>query len=77
MDGRIGVASQLGKGSVFTVEMPISELEPAEAWPRLDADQAVLAIGGPSSRHAMDRYLSQAGLAASDWRGEPAPDRGW
>lgn len=76
MHGRIRVTSQLGKGSVFTVEMPITTLEPAEAWPRLDADHAVLAIGGPASRHAMGRYLARAGLAASDWRGEPAPDRG-
>ena len=76
MDGRIGVTSRLGKGSVFTVEIPVNVLEPAETWPRLDADHAVLAIAGPSSRHAMGRYLAAAGLTASDWRGGSEPDRG-
>jgi two-component system sensor histidine kinase BarA len=62
MDGEITVASQVGKGSVFAVELPMSVIEPAEPWPRLDAQSAALVLTGFSTRHAVGRYLARAGL---------------
>jgi EAL domain-containing protein (putative c-di-GMP-specific phosphodiesterase class I)/signal transduction histidine kinase/DNA-binding response OmpR family regulator len=70
MDGRIGVTSQVGKGSVFSVDIPITVIEPAEPWPVLEADRAALALAGLSSRHAMGRYLARAGLKLFAWVGE-------
>ncbi|HEX4180896.1 MAG TPA: EAL domain-containing protein [Caulobacteraceae bacterium] len=69
MDGQIGVTSRLGRGSVFSVEIPVSVIEAAEAWPRLNDDRAGLALAGPSTRHAMGRYLARAGLRTFDWGG--------
>jgi two-component system, NarL family, sensor histidine kinase BarA len=76
MDGRIGVTSQPGKGSVFSVEIPAGVIESAEAWPLLSADRAALAIAGPSSRHAMGRYLARAGMKAMAWPDEDIADSG-
>jgi two-component system, NarL family, sensor histidine kinase BarA len=70
MDGRIGVSSQPGRGSVFSVEIPVKVVEPAEPWPSFADDRAVLAIAGPASRHAMGRYLARAGFRTEAWRGE-------
>jgi EAL domain-containing protein (putative c-di-GMP-specific phosphodiesterase class I)/signal transduction histidine kinase/CheY-like chemotaxis protein len=70
MDGRIGVTSELGKGSIFSVEIRASVIEAAEPWPRLEADRAALALAGPSTRHAMGRYMARAGLKTTAWRGE-------
>jgi two-component system, NarL family, sensor histidine kinase BarA len=69
MDGRIEVTSRLGKGSVFSVDMPVSVIEPAEPWPRLEGDRAGLALDGPSTRHAMGRYLARSGLKTFTWAG--------
>ena len=66
MNGRIGVTSQLGQGSVFTLEIPVEVIEPAEPWPALAEDRAMLAIDGRASRHAMGRYLARAGMKVTD-----------
>ncbi len=66
MDGRIGVTSEVGRGSVFALEVPVSVIEAAEPWPKLTADHGLLAISGASSRHAMGRYLARTGMKVLD-----------
>ena len=71
MEGEITVASQVGKGSVFAVEIPMMVLEPAAPWPRLDAGRATLSIAGAATKHAIGRYLARAGCSLTA-AGEPA-----
>ena len=73
MKGRIGVTSQIGQGSVFTLEIPIDVIEPAEAWPVLDGHRALLAIDGRASRHAMGRYLARTRMKVADSDEAQAP----
>jgi EAL domain-containing protein (putative c-di-GMP-specific phosphodiesterase class I)/signal transduction histidine kinase/CheY-like chemotaxis protein len=62
MGGAMEVSSQPGKGSVFGFAIPCKTLEPAAAWPRLEAAVAV-SLAGPCTRAVTARYLERAGLA--------------
>ncbi|HLK24567.1 MAG TPA: ATP-binding protein, partial [Caulobacteraceae bacterium] len=62
MDGRISVASTPGKGSKFTIELPMIVDSEAAPWPRLDSERGVVALAGVATRAAMTRYLASAGL---------------
>jgi EAL domain-containing protein (putative c-di-GMP-specific phosphodiesterase class I)/signal transduction histidine kinase/CheY-like chemotaxis protein len=61
MGGQVMVRSQVGKGSVFGFDIPVTVLAAAEPWPRLEGAVA-LTVSEPSTRTAMRRYLNRAGL---------------
>jgi two-component system sensor histidine kinase BarA len=62
MGGRISVASEIGKGALFALDLPLKTLEPAPAWPSLDGETAALRIAGPATRSALQRYLKASGV---------------
>ena len=63
MGGKLTATSELGKGSVFALDLPMKALAPAPDWPHLEGETAVLAIAAPATRAALHRYLRSAGLA--------------
>jgi EAL domain-containing protein (putative c-di-GMP-specific phosphodiesterase class I)/signal transduction histidine kinase/CheY-like chemotaxis protein len=71
MGGRLGATSEVGKGSVFVLELPMKALEPAPAWPSLEGETAVVEVAGAGTRTAVLRYLRSAGFgeAGSDTPG--------
>ena len=64
MGGRLSADSEVGKGSVFVLDLPMKALAPAPEWPRLDGESAGLGIAGPATRAAVQRYLKAAGIKA-------------
>ena len=68
MGGPLTAQSEVGKGSVFILDLPMKALAPAPAWPRLAGESAVLDVAGPATRSALQRYLPAAGFVA----GRPA-----
>jgi EAL domain-containing protein (putative c-di-GMP-specific phosphodiesterase class I)/signal transduction histidine kinase/CheY-like chemotaxis protein len=65
MGGSLTADSEPGKGSVFTLDLPMKALAPAQAWPRIDGEIAALAVGGLATRSALQRYLKRAGLTVA------------
>jgi EAL domain-containing protein (putative c-di-GMP-specific phosphodiesterase class I)/signal transduction histidine kinase/CheY-like chemotaxis protein len=65
MGGALSASSEVGKGSVFALDLPMKALAPAPAWPRLSGERAVLAVAGPATRSALQRYLQAAGFAVA------------
>ncbi|HZZ86999.1 MAG TPA: EAL domain-containing protein [Caulobacteraceae bacterium] len=65
MGGRLTATSELGKGSVFALDLPMKALAPAPAWPRLEGRAAMLAVDAPATRAALHRYLRTAGMTVS------------
>jgi len=63
MGGTLTATSELGKGSVFALDLPMKALAPAPDWPHLEGETAVLAVAAPATRAALHRYLRSAGLA--------------
>jgi two-component system sensor histidine kinase BarA len=63
MGGALTATSDLGKGSVFTLELPMKALAPATDWPHLEGETCVLAVSAPATHAALHRYLRTAGLA--------------
>ena len=63
MGGKLTATSELGKGSVFALDLPMKALAPAPDWPHLEGETAVLAVAAPATRAALHRYLRSAGLA--------------
>jgi EAL domain-containing protein (putative c-di-GMP-specific phosphodiesterase class I)/signal transduction histidine kinase/CheY-like chemotaxis protein/HPt (histidine-containing phosphotransfer) domain-containing protein len=66
MGGRLSVASELGVGSVFTVEIPITVRQAAAEWPGFSDGQAALAISGACTGAALTAYLERAGLTIAE-----------
>src|SRR5262249_29563906 len=64
MGGKLGADSQVGKGSVFALELPMKALAPAPEWPQLHGETAWLGLAGPATRTAVQRYLKAAGVNA-------------
>jgi EAL domain-containing protein (putative c-di-GMP-specific phosphodiesterase class I)/signal transduction histidine kinase/CheY-like chemotaxis protein len=71
MGGQLTAASEVGRGSVFTLELPMKTLQPAAAWPKL-AGSVTLDVSGPATRAAVQRYLLGSGLSLSE---EPSASR--
>ena len=74
MGGKLTASSDIGKGSVFALDMPMRALAPAPQWPRLDGKQATLGITAPATRAVLHRYLRAAGLDVSGPGEGPTPD---
>ena len=84
MGGALTAASEVGRGSVFTLDLPMTVIAPAPEWPRLTGEAAVVQLAGPATRSAVQRYLRAAGMgvgAADETRpglvvAEPWPAEG-
>jgi EAL domain-containing protein (putative c-di-GMP-specific phosphodiesterase class I)/CheY-like chemotaxis protein len=64
MQGRMAVASELGKGSSFAFIVPVEVIEPAEPWPAAgEGLQAAVGLSGRCTRWAIEEYLKRAGMA--------------
>ena len=63
MGGTLTATSELGKGSVFALDLPMKALAPATDWPHLEGETCVLAVSAPATHAALHRYLRTAGLA--------------
>ncbi|HYD44652.1 MAG TPA: EAL domain-containing protein, partial [Phenylobacterium sp.] len=74
MGGRFILKSELGKGSTFAFEIPVTVLEAAEPWPDLSAREELVAVGheGVATRHAVTRYLKASGLTVEPLAGAPS-----
>ena len=74
MGGRFILKSELGKGSTFAFEIPVTVLEAAEPWPDLTAREELVAIAheGVATRHALTRYLKAAGLTVEPLAAAPS-----
>jgi len=62
MGGRLTADSEIGKGSVFILDLPMTALAPAPDWPQVAGETAALTVAGPATRAALQRYLKSAGL---------------
>jgi two-component system sensor histidine kinase BarA len=62
MGGAFKVTSQVGKGSMFAFDLPVEVIEPAKSWPKFPSGVASLSVEGASTRSALTRYLTLAGL---------------
>jgi EAL domain-containing protein (putative c-di-GMP-specific phosphodiesterase class I)/signal transduction histidine kinase/CheY-like chemotaxis protein len=62
MGGRLAADSEVGKGSVFFLDLPVKALAGPPSWPRLDGDSVRLLVEGPATRAAAQRYLKSAGM---------------
>jgi two-component system sensor histidine kinase BarA len=71
MGGTLTATSQVGKGSVFALDLPMKVLAPAPDWPQLAGERAVLAVTGPATRSALQRYLQASGFALIAAGGDP------
>ncbi|HTX50034.1 MAG TPA: EAL domain-containing protein [Caulobacteraceae bacterium] len=65
MGGSLTAASEVGRGSVFTLELPMKTLRPGEPWPKL-AGSVTLDLSGPATRAVLQRYLRGSGLDVSE-----------
>ncbi len=73
MGGRLVADSEVGKGSVFALDLPMKALAPAPEWPQLHGETAGLGLAGPATRAAVQRYLKAAGIKASPLGGDEIP----
>jgi len=64
MGGRLGATSEVGKGSVFALDLPMKALAPPPEWPQILGETAAVSLGGPATRTAVQRYLKSAGVKA-------------
>ena len=69
MGGRLSAASEPGKGSVFTLDLPLKTITPAPVWPRAAGETAQLRLSAPAARASLQRYLAAAGFQLAS--GEP------
>ena len=69
MGGSLTAASEVGRGSVLTLELPMRTLQPGEPWPKLIGSVA-LDLGGAATRAVLQRYLRGSGLDLSEAAGE-------
>jgi EAL domain-containing protein (putative c-di-GMP-specific phosphodiesterase class I)/signal transduction histidine kinase/CheY-like chemotaxis protein len=63
MGGALSASSEVGKGSIFALDLPLKALAPPPEWPQLQGERAALAVSGPATRSALQRYLQSAGFA--------------
>jgi EAL domain-containing protein (putative c-di-GMP-specific phosphodiesterase class I)/signal transduction histidine kinase/CheY-like chemotaxis protein len=73
MGGRLTADSEVGKGSVFILDLPMTALAPAPAWPQLEGETAAVAVVAPATRAALQRYLRSAGLKLIEAVPEKSP----
>ena len=73
MGGRLTADSEIGKGSVFALDLPMKALAPAPDWPQIPGERAALAVAGPATRAALQRYLRSAGLALVEMAADRDP----
>jgi EAL domain-containing protein (putative c-di-GMP-specific phosphodiesterase class I)/signal transduction histidine kinase/CheY-like chemotaxis protein len=71
MGGRLTADSEVGKGSVFALDLPLKALAPAPVWPQLGDETAAVSVAAPATRAALQRYLRSAGMKLV----EPDPDK--
>src|SRR5580658_1722013 len=73
MEGQLTADSEVGKGSVFTLDLPVTALAAPPVWPRLEAETAQIAVAAPATRTALQRYCKSAGLVVTPLTAEGAP----
>jgi EAL domain-containing protein (putative c-di-GMP-specific phosphodiesterase class I)/signal transduction histidine kinase/CheY-like chemotaxis protein len=73
MGGRLTADSTVGRGSVFVLDLPMRVLAPAPDWPQVTGETAALAVAGPATRAALQRYLRSAGLRLVEMAPNRAP----
>ncbi|HEY2708972.1 MAG TPA: EAL domain-containing protein [Caulobacteraceae bacterium] len=65
MGGQLTADSEVGKGSIFALDLPMKALAPAPEWPQLAGKLATLGVAAPATRSALLRYLKSSGLAVA------------
>jgi two-component system, NarL family, sensor histidine kinase BarA len=73
MEGQLTADSEVGKGSVFTLDLPMKTLAAPPAWPRLEAETAQIAVAAPATRTALQRYCKSAGMVVTPLTADGAP----
>ncbi|MDB5433414.1 MAG: hypothetical protein JWP35_4530 [Caulobacter sp.] len=66
MGGRVSVASEVGVGSVFTVDIPVVVRQAAAPWPAFNGGDVAIAVSGACTDAALTAYLERAGLRVTE-----------
>jgi signal transduction histidine kinase/CheY-like chemotaxis protein/HPt (histidine-containing phosphotransfer) domain-containing protein len=75
MGGRIDVASVVGKGSTFTVTIPVGDAMEVRSWPSGDQGEVVVDVAGEATALVAARYLAAFGKKAVATDGRSGADQ--
>ncbi|MBC2606171.1 hybrid sensor histidine kinase/response regulator [Pelagicoccus albus] len=75
LEGKISVQSQLGKGSTFTVEIPVASMESEPAFAQFDREKILIVIDDAIAQDALETQLAHWGIEARSVSSRPDPLR--